>query len=399
LAEHPGIRQKPPLLVVAARYPFPLDKGDRLRLYHQVLSLSDFFEVTVVGFGEEGAVSTIFIERGIRSKLISTNRIGQLLGILSSLWRGLPLQVGLFSDAAMRHFIHSYAKEHPNAYLYVQTFRVVENLPKDLLWKYKVIDYMDAFGYGMEQRAHQVTNPLLSFIYRMEAKRVRSYELVIADRFDQRTIISQQDAERIPDLDLVVVTNGIDLSFFGEAPPDTSATFDGVFVGNLGYLPNIVAAEYLVHEILAEANKMGWVPKVLLAGARPDIRVEALVSAQVTLQAWVSDIRTSYSSGRVFVAPIFGGTGQQNKILEAMAMGKPIVSTPEVFSAFDGDLPHRDLMEARDPKEFIQKWKTFHENPLLSKEIGQDLQAYVARKFPWHVANSKLCSIFTANNK
>ena len=383
--------------MVAARYPFPLDKGDRLRLYHQVLSLSAFFEVTVVGFGEKGVHSAIFSERGIRSELIPSSPFRQFLGILSSLWRGLPLQVGVFSDSAMRKFIHKYVEAHPHAFLYVQTFRVVENVLTDLAWKYRVIDYMDAFGYGMERRALQVTNPLLAFIYRLEARRVKRYERIISDRFDHRIIISQQDAERISDLKFSVVPNGIDLDFFGEAPSGELCTYDGVFVGNLGYLPNIVASEYLVNDILSEASKISWHPKILLAGARPDARVKALVSAQVTLHPWVPDIRTAYASGRVFLAPIFGGTGQQNKILEAMALGKPIISTPEVFSAFEGDLPHRELMEARDPKEFVQKWRTFHENPLLSKEVGQALRAYVVRKFPWHVANSKLCSIFTTN--
>ena len=106
---------------------------------------------------------------------------------------------------------------------------------------------MDAFGVGMERRADVVSGPL-SLIYKLEANRMKRYERNIYNSFNNHTVISEQDKVQIntpKNKDIEVVRNGIDVDFF--IPMGKEKTYDIGFVGNMGYPPNVDAAEYLIN--------------------------------------------------------------------------------------------------------------------------------------------------------
>jgi len=185
---------------------------------------------------------------------------------------------------------------------------------------------------------------------------------------------------------LKVINNGVDTDFFDGREIKVETTTDLCFVGNMGYLPNVLASEFLVHEINGgKAEK--W--KILIAGARPHNRVKRLASSRVVVSGWVDDIRKSYKSAKIIVAPIFSGAGQQNKILEAMALGCVCVTTPQVNEAI-GARNGTDLFVASNAEEFKEKISELMNNPEMCNRIGENARNFVHENFKWERVGEEL---------
>lgn len=251
--------------------------------------------------------------------------------------KGMPAQVAYFSNqTALEGFNQFYAAVKPDAVV-CQLLRMA---PYTKHWAVpKIIDYMDAFAAGADRQAAK--NNWKSFFWNSEAKRMRKMESGIFRSFQQHWIISDRDREELNlkknELDQVkVIPNGIDTEFFSPAKEEATKIYDLVFVGNMGYLPNIQAAHYIIEEILPLLKKDGYTPSVLIAGARPPASLKKLENAQIKVSGWIDDIRDAYRAGKIFIAPLFTGSGLQNKLLEAMASGLPCITSSLAGEAIAG---------------------------------------------------------------
>ena len=173
---------------------------------------------------------------------------------------------------------------------------------------------------------------------------------------------------------------------------------DSVFVGNLGYGPNTAAAQYLVGKLMPELDRRGLDLKLLLAGARPGRKIQLLKNRKgVTVRGWVEDIRDAYADGLIFVAPMFSGLGLQNKILEAMAMGLPCVTTTMVNNAIGATL-NKEILVA-DTLEGLAD----HVQQLLKDEneynrIATAARAFVMSNYQWEDQVEKLETFISSKN-
>ena len=179
------------------------------------------------------------------------------------------------------------------------------------------------------------------FVLHYEFKMLRNSEFKSFDIFDALTIISETDSEAIPhkyDDEIHVIPNGVNVEHFQPSFSTKSETdgdsgepekkYDIVFCGNMQYEPNVTAATYLVNEVMPLVWQRQPEATVLIAGASPAPAVRKLGhKAGVTVSGWMADIRHAYSQSRIFVAPMQTGSGLQNKLLEAMAMHLPCVTT------------------------------------------------------------------------
>src|SRR5690606_29011651 len=139
-------------------------------------------------------------------------------------------------------------------------------------------------------------------------------------------------------------------SFFQFEP--ITKDVDLVFVGNMNYPPNIEAITYLNNELLAELKGS----KLLISGASAAKTIQQIANnnPNIELTGWVDDIRTSYARGKIFIAPMFIGTGMQNKLLEAMAMGLPCITTPLANNAIQAE-HHTNILVAETKEAFLQQ--------------------------------------------
>src|SRR5690606_20190025 len=260
-----------------------------------------------------------------------------------------PFQVGYFYQHSIHHQIDILLKRIEPDHIFCQLIRAAEYV-KNYHSCTKTIDYMDALSAGIKRRIPQ-SSLLSRWLFRSEWKRLTRYENILFDYFEYHTIISEQDRDLIAHpqrAKIDILPNGVGEHFFNYSKP-VQKTHDLVFTGNLSYPPNINAVHYITHEICPVLKASGRNVSVLISGANPVSEIERL-QGKIDLTGWVEDIRDSYAKGIVFVAPMFIGTGLQNKLLEAMAMGIPCITTPLANNALGAD--SSSILLAETPEGF-----------------------------------------------
>ncbi len=380
------LAKKPKLIVMLSRFPFPLEKGDKLRAYFQIIELSKKYDITLLALSEK-AVSVN--DRNELNKFCSTVHVftlpkwKSLFYSLFALFGTKPLQVGYFHSP----FIHQKVKKIIDAkqpdHIYCQLVRTAEYV-KNYHNCPKTIDYMDAFSKGIERRI-ELQTPLTRWLFRIESNRLAKYEREIYDYFEVHTIISGQDAQFLgthSNQEVLIVPNGIAESFLNYSS-DKEPEFDLVFVGNLSYPPNVQAVKFILNKILPLATKKGFNWRFLAAGAQPTRELISLIknTKNAELLANTKDIREGYVAGKVFVAPMIIGTGLQNKLLEAMALGIPCVTTELANKALHAE-PGNQICIATTAEEYIQEISTL----LIAdqaKKMGLAGKVWIESHFSW----------------
>jgi polysaccharide biosynthesis protein PslH len=381
------------LLVLTSRFPYPLEKGDKLRIFHQIRELSQRHEIILCALSEEVIQDLDYQQvKSFCSQIhifhLSKSTI--FFNILGGILRGLPFSVSYFFNKKIQKQILDIAKKENPDHIYCQLVRTSEYFKRTPYPK--TLDYMDAFSVGMRRRSHDESWFLRPF-YALESKLLKKYETNIFPYYDNLTIISQQDKllmAKSNEIDITIVPNGIDYQHFTpkyeqNAPPQ----YDIAFVGNLGYYPNIQAAKYLVYQILPLLKKQKSDVKILLAGARPSQDVELLANENVDIKRDLMDIREAYFAAKIFVAPIFHGSGQQNKILEAMAMGLPCITTTLVNNAILAK-PDEEILTADTEGGFAEKIIHLLQDIDYQLIIKANGRQFVKSNYAWQTATQAL---------
>ena len=386
------------LLVLLSRFPYPLDKGDKLRAYNQLRFLSERHEICLFTLSDE--VVTAEAKAAVRPLcrggvvVHRLRRPGIARNMARALASGLPLQVGYFYDKLAQRQVDGLLRDFRPDHVYCQLIRMAEYLRSHAHELPMTLDYMDVFSAGMARRAMQAPlwqRPVLA----LEAHRLLTYEAAAFDWFQHHTIISDQDRQLIQHLrrdQIEIVLNGIDTDFF-RPQPTAAKEFDLLFCGNMSYHPNVDAAGFLAEEILPLVRLRHPGARLLVAGTTPAPRVLALASAQVQVSGWIPDIRTAYASARVFVAPMRVGTGLQNKLLEAMAMALPCVTTPLANNALGGT-DGQELRVTAGASALAAAISSLLDDAAEAEKLALSGQDFVKHHYNWAGATVRLEALF-----
>ncbi len=158
--------------------------------------------------------------------------------------------------------------------------------------------------------------------------------------------------------------------------------YDVCFVGNLGYYSNVEAVRFLVKKIVPLLKKAKPDIKILIAGARPTTEIQYLGNENITVLGWLDDIRAAYVNSRILVAPLMHGIGQQNKILEAMAMHVPVVSTSRVNNAI-GATPETEILVADTEGIFAEQILRLLQDIDLQNLMSDNGRTFVEKRYSW----------------
>ena len=316
------------ILVVLPRFPYPLDKGDKLRAYHQIVELAKRHEVYLFALSHRKVRHDDYDHLHTCCTAVDYVQLHwweSAWGVLKAFLTGQPLQLGYWSSCGARRAYTHWERQIQPDVVYCQ---MVRTLPTAAGSPYrKVLDFQDALSLNTRRRMER-SHGLLKWVLRYEYKALQRTEQEALQLFDATTIISPADRDAIHQA-ITLVPNGVDTDYFNQAIKQSSEeTFSIVFTGNMSYAPNVDAARWLVKEIMPLVWKQ--CPSgvnVLIAGADPKPAVKALAGPNVTVSGRLDDIRTAYASAKIFVAPMRIGSGMQNKLLEAMSMGLPCVTT------------------------------------------------------------------------
>lgn len=372
------------IFVLLPRIPYPLEKGDKLRAYNQIKQLAKNNEIVLCALNDKNIDEQKAFQAlqpycsSINFIKLSKPRI--LWGLARAFFKGLPMQCGYFYNRKAAKKVNALIEKYQPDMLYGQLVRVAEYIRHKSIPK--AIDYQDVFSYGMKRRrdiASWVTRP----VYNMEYQRLCRYEAAVFDEFDVKTIISQPDRDLIPHPkkgEILIIPNGVDHEFF--KPRQEEKKYDIVFTGNMSYAPNVNAVDYLANEILPLVWKQVPKTKMYIAGATPDPKVKRVASDRIIVSGWLDDIRDAYAQSKVFIAPMRIGTGLQNKLLEAMSMGLPAITTP-LANASLGAAPGKEILVGGNAEELAQHIITLLTDFEKATQIAQAGLDFTHRVYDW----------------
>jgi len=265
-----------------------------------------------------------------------------------------------------------------------------------------VWDSVDCISHLFQQAANHSRSFFGKFMTRFELTRTRRTEGDLACRFDQILVTSPSDRDALLGLvpvdkspsEISVLPNGVDLEYFY---PSTEIQRDAetiVFSGKMSYHANISMVKYLVEEIMPRIWKLRPAARLYIVGKDPSPAIRQLSqNPSITVTGTVDDIRPFLWRATVSVVPLLYGVGIQNKILEAMATGTPVVTACRALSALQAQ-PGRDLLAYDDPDRFSEAVLRLIADPSLQHRIGEAAVTYVRTYHNWTSIASQLLNIY-----
>ncbi len=383
------------IFVLLSRVPFPLEKGDKLRAFHQIKELSKKNEIILCALNPVSKLDKQEAFSKLSPYCLSINFLdlsipGRYWNMLLALLSKRPIQTGYFYSRKAHKEIIRLIEHYKPDHLYCQLIRTTEYL-RNIELK-KTLDYQDVLSYGIKRRQRK-KSLLFKPVFTLEYRRLLRYEREIFDCFENKTIISIPDRDLIPHKDkkeIHVIPNGVDHSYF--KPIENAKKYDIIFTGNMGYPPNIDAAEFLVRNIMPIVWQKHPDAKVVLAGASPSRKVLSLKSELVEVTGWMDDIRDAYSAAGIFIAPMRIGTGLQNKLLEAMSMKIPTITTSLANDALQAG-NNKEILVGNNETELATHLINLLENDDLRESIAENGYSFVHNNHSWDQATNKLHSI------
>ena len=380
------------IFVLLPRIPYPLEKGDKLRAFNQIKQLAKHNEIILCALNDNPKVSEQDAFHALQPYCQSINfiritKLQILLGLVRAFFKGWPMQCGYFFNRKAAKKVDSVIAKHKPEMLYGQLLRTAEYIRhKDIQ---KAIDYQDIFSYGMKRRA-DIASPITRPIFNMEYQRLKRYEAAVFEDFDVKTIISEPDRALFPHEkrdEILIIPNGVDHDYF--KPQEREKKYDLVFTGNMSYPPNVNAVEYLADEIMPIVWKTLPETKLYIAGTTPDPKVKKTASERIIVSGWLDDIREAYAQSRVFIAPMRIGTGLQNKLLEAMSMRLPAI-TSLLANASLGAKPNEEILIGSNAEEMANNIITLLTDKEKAEHIAQAGFDFTNRVYDWGRATEVL---------
>lgn len=380
------------IAIILSRFPYPLDKGDKLRAFHQINYIARFYDIYLYCLSDEEVKTADLEQLTPLCKEISVQRLQKatiLVQMIRALLTGIPVQVGYFYSPKIKHQFQQAILDLKPDIVYCQLSRTAY-YGKDLPFK-KMIDLQDAFSTNYD-RIQTSFRGLKKWFYKREGQCMKLFEKKMTVWFDACTIISAFDKEKI-DCDpscISVVSNGVDSIFF--QPTKTEKKYDLLFSGNLSYLPNKNAVQFLAEKIAPKLVALKPGIRIHIAGASGD-ELKKYETTNLHVSGWLNDIREAYNETTLFVAPLFTGAGLQNKLLEAMSMGVPCIITP-VTNASLLATENKHVLIANDADDFVQKIMKLLDDVSLQHQLSSNARKFIETNYTWNQANSILVSLF-----
>lgn len=387
------------LLFLANRTPYPPYRGDKLKIFHLAKRLAaKGHELHLLSFAQstEDFDARPELEKIFASvSLISLPGWKSALHCLAALWDKKPLQVLYFQDAAMRKALSRMLEAHQFDAVHVQHLRMAPYL-SGLKSLPRILDLPDAFSLYWSRRAASERGFLKRKFEHEESRRVLRYEPVMKE-YDLALACSDEDIRYLRQShhveNLRLLPNGVDLGSFAPRAHDYSHNQTLLFTGNMDYAPNVDAVQYFHAEILPLIRRQHPQIRFVIAGQRPVADVKALAGPGVDVTGFVEDLAGQYDAASVVVAPLRFGAGTQNKVLEAMAMGIPVVCSEIGFAGL-GIKQGAGAWMQMEPGAFAHSVLDLLGSESLRRSTGQQGMAAIQGRFGWDAIAAQLEEYF-----
>jgi len=388
--------KKPALLFLVHRIPFPPNKGDKIRSYHLLKYLLEHYRVFLGAFIDDKAdwkhVAQLQ-EWCEETCFIDLNPTQAKLKSLRGLFLKQPLTLPYYANRPLQAWVDQMMQKQGIQRTLVFSSAMAQYL---LAPRYKnicrIIDFVDIDSDKWQQYSMRKSWPL-SWVYRREAKELFRFECEAASQFDASLFVSGIEAKLFKKLAphcaqrVTYFNNGVDTQYFS---PDESLSTPYaedekvlVFTGAMDYWPNIDAVVWFAQDVFPKIREQYPGVRFFIVGSRPAEAVQKLAALPgVVVTGFVMDMRPYLQYAALAVAPMRIARGIQNKVLEAMAMGKPVLVTSQGLEGIDAE-PDKDVLMADDAESLVyQSLCLLRQNN--SATMGAKARELVCNNFNWN---------------
>jgi polysaccharide biosynthesis protein PslH len=375
------------ILFLAHRVPYPPDRGDKIRSFHMLRHLAAQRRVHLAAFADDPRdMDRPELAACTASRAIVRRSKSQAVAGFQALASGRPLSLTAFDDAAMRRAVEAVLARENIDTIFVFSSQMAQYLP--VAGGQRVImDFVDMDSAKFAAYAQAAKAPL-RWIYAREARLLMAAEAAIAARADASLFVSEAEAglfRRTTGAERVhAIENGIDTGFF-----DPSAGFEQVearpalivFTGQMDYRPNVEAVTWFADDILPRVRAAHPDARFAIVGRNPTDAVRALARREgVIVTGEVNDVRGWLAAAALVVAPLKLARGIQNKVLEAMAMARPVVASAAAAEGVD----HGGTIAVAETEAGMTEAVTLLlRDPQNAVALGRDARARVIARYGW----------------
>jgi polysaccharide biosynthesis protein PslH len=371
----------------------------RVRPYNFIRALADRHAITVLAMSMGGEAQDVPSLQAYceHVEVVPFDRIAALRSCATAVLRGDPLQAAVCHSPAFGQHLDALLAGRRFDVVHVEHLRAAHlgtRLPASVP---VVFDSVDCISLLLERTIRSSHDPRQRVLAMLELRRTRAYEARLLHRFDQVAVTSSDDAGALralaPTAAVTIVPNGVDLEYFRPlAGPREPATL--VFSGKMSYHANATAALHFVRHIFPLIREARPAVRLRIVGSRPPRAIQELArDPAITVTGHVADLRDTLAQATIAVCPVTVKVGIQNKVLEAMAMGLPVVCSRLGAEGLAAE-PGQDLLVADDAAEFARHVGRLLAEPRLRDAIGRAGRRYVETHHRWGTAAGQLEALY-----
>lgn len=375
------------ILFLAHRVPYPPDRGDKIRSFHMLRHLAAQGRVHLAAFADDPRdMDRPELAAFTASRAIVRRTKTQFVAGVQALASGRPVSLAAFDHAAMRRAVREVLAREDIETIFVFSSQMAQYLPAETRAQV-IMDFVDMDSAKFAAYAGAAKGPMRWMLAR-EARLLMAFEGAVATRADASLFVSEAEAglfRRHTGAGHVhAIENGIDTAHF-----DPSADFERVdagpalivFTGQMDYRPNVEAVSWFAEAILPRVRATHPDARFAIVGRNPTDAVKALVKREgVIVTGEVADVRGWLAAAAVVVAPLRLARGIQNKVLEAMAMARPVVASAAAAEGIDHNGTIAVGVTAEDMVEAVALLLSDRED---AAELGIDARARVMARYGW----------------
>ena len=382
------------ILFLCHRIPFPPDRGDKIRSCNLLKRLAQVAPVHVGCFADDdrdmgfaGELAAI-----AQSHCLLRRDKSKVVAGLTGLAKREPLLVSLFDHPGLHQWVAQTLADRPIRAVVAYSAQMAHFVPALPSGVRFLMDFVDFDSAKYAAYGAQGSGPM-GWVNRREGRVLLDFERRVAARADICTFVSEAEAALFraasglgPDR-IVPLENGVALDYFDPAAPFPPVDHgDGpllVFTGQMDYRPNVEAVDSFARQTLPAIRAVHPTARFAIVGRNPSKAVEALAARTgVIVTGGVPDVRGWLAAADIVVAPLRIARGIQNKVLEAMAMARPVVASPQAAEGIDAQ-DERHFLIAANPAEEAAKINALLADPARAVQIGLAARARMEARYRW----------------
>ncbi|HET9638867.1 MAG TPA: glycosyltransferase [Allosphingosinicella sp.] len=435
------------ILFLAHRIPFPPDRGDKIRTFHELKHLAGLGPVHLACLADDEADAAHLA--GLREAIgpalgeayVEVRRASRVAAGARALIEGRPVSLTLFDSAGLRGFVERMLAGGRIGTIFAFSGQMAQFVPERLRARF-VMDFGDVDSAKFE--AYGAGGGAMAPIHRREGRLLAEFERSVAARADVSLFVSEAEAalfrrrSGLEAADIRALQNGVDLDYYdpeadfirlsrpygrggaqaeglggegltdsavqtltshplrGRAPPLPQNAGEGegseapliVFTGQMDYAPNIDAVRWFAGEVMPRLPEA----RFAIVGRKPPETVRRLAGPRILVTGAVPDVRSWLAAADVVAAPLRIARGIQNKVLEAMAMARPVVASPAAFEGIEAE-PGRHLLVAGTAEAQAEAISGLLDDPERAQALGRAARLRMEQAYRWEARLAPLGEI------